>query len=268
MKLNHPLITKTAGLIATSFIRRWMGTLDSRWVLYEPEVDPALSCERPRLYLFWHEYVLLPLDRAGHADLTMLLSRHRDAEVLSRVAQHLGFGVVRGSTFDGASSALRDLIRISRRGHLTMTPDGPRGPRRVMAPGPIYLASKLGLPIVPMGFGYDRPWRLKSWDRFAVPRPYSRVRGIMGPEIRLPRRLDRDGLEHYRLQVERMVTRLSDEAEAWAEAGTPKIGERPFSRVMYRREAQATETSEIAPHGAAWTRRLSGSRYEPARSVA
>jgi hypothetical protein len=59
----------------------------------------------------------------------------------------------------------------------------------------------------------------------------------MGPEVRLPKRLDRDGLEHYRLEVERMITRLSDEAEAWAESGTTKEGERPFSHVMYRREA-------------------------------
>ena len=55
--------------------------------------------------------------------------------------------------------------------HLTITPDGPHGPRRRMAPGPIYLASKLGLPLVLMGYAYDRPWRLPSWDRFAVPRP-------------------------------------------------------------------------------------------------
>lgn len=244
MKLNHPLITKIAGLAATSLVRTWMGTLDMRWVLYDPSVDPALGTERPRLYLFWHENVLLPLDRAGHADLTMLLSRHRDAEILSRVAHHLGFGVVRGSTFDGASSALRDLIRLARRGHLTMTPDGPRGPRRVMALGPIFLASKLGLPIVPMGFGYDRPWRMNSWDRFALPRPFSRARAVIGPEIRLPRRLDRDGLEHYRREVERMITRLSQEAEAWAEAGTMKVGELPLPRVMYRREAYAATAIE------------------------
>ena len=55
--------------------------------------------------------------------------------------------------------------------NLTITPDGPRGPRRQLAQGPVYLASKLGMPIVAMGFGYDRPWRFNSWDRFAIPRP-------------------------------------------------------------------------------------------------
>ena len=236
MRLNHPFITNSAGLLATCLIRRWMATLDCRWALYDRSVDPALDVpDRRRLYLFWHEYVLLPLDRRGHANLTMLLSRHRDAEILSRVAHHLGFGVVRGSTFDGASASLRELIRTSRRSHLTMTPDGPRGPRRVMATGPIYLASKLGLPIVPMGYGYDRPWRMGSWDRFAIPRPWSRARCVMGPEMILPRKLDRDGLEHYRLEVERMVTRLTIAAETWAESGATKAGELPFPREPLRR---------------------------------
>ena len=106
----------------------------------------------------------------------MLLSRHRDAEILSHVAYHFGFDFVRGSTNRGGAAALRELLAKSRQMHLTITPDGPRGPRRRMAPGPIYLASKLGLPLVLMGYGYDRPWRLRSWDRFAIPRPCSRAR--------------------------------------------------------------------------------------------
>jgi hypothetical protein len=81
------------------------------------------------------------------------------------------------------------------------------------------------MPLVAMGLGYDRPWRLNSWDRFAVPRPYSRARGVVGPPMTIPPDLDRDGVEHYRLQVERVLNRLSCEAEAWAEAGTPKLGQ-------------------------------------------
>lgn len=250
MKLTHPLITNVAGLAMTAVIRRWMDTLDCRWALYDRSVDPAFDVpDRRRIYLFWHEYVLMPLDRRGHCNVTMLLSRHRDGDVAQRVARHYGFGVVRGSTNEGASTSLRELIQISRRSHLTITPDGPRGPRRVMAVGPIYLAAKLGLPIVPMGFGYDRPWRMNSWDRFAVPRPFSRARCVMGPEICLPRKLDRDGLEHYRVEVERLMNRLTLEAEAWAEAGTPKVGELPFLREILRRgnyEAVA-ETIESQP---------------------
>jgi hypothetical protein len=109
--------------------------------------------------------------------------------------------------------------------HLTITPDGPRGPRRRLAPGPIYLASKLGLPLVAMGYGYDRPWRMNSWDRFAIPRPFSRARAIPSPEIHVPPRLDRGGLEHFRRKVERLMNRLTQEAEAWAESRGRRSGQ-------------------------------------------
>jgi hypothetical protein len=106
-----------------------------------------------------------------------------------------------------------------------LTPDGPRGPRRRLAQGAIYLASTLQLPLVPMGFGYDRPWRADSWDRFAVPRPYSRARAVIGPPLTLPPSLDRTGIEQCRVRVEKLLNCLTDEAEAWAVAGTRKNGE-------------------------------------------
>jgi hypothetical protein len=83
----------------------------------------------------------------------------------------------------------------------------------------------LQLPLVVMGFGYDRPWRANSWDKFAVPKPFSRARAIIGPTMMLPRDLDRDGMEQSRLRVERLLNGLTEEAEAWAGAGTRKAGE-------------------------------------------
>jgi hypothetical protein len=91
--------------------------------------------------------------------------------------------------------------------------------------GPVYLASRLQLPLVVMGFGYDRPWRTNSWDRFAMPRPFSRGRAIIGPAMMVPRDLDRDGMENCRLRAERLLNDLTIEAEAWAVAGTRKAGE-------------------------------------------
>src|SRR5690606_8695626 len=127
----------------------------------------------------------------------MLLSANRDAELLSRAAMHMGFATVRGSTYSAPRRALRGLFRHSRDMHLTLTPDGPRGPRRVMSPGPIYLSSKLQIPLVLLGMGYDRPWRLSSWDRFAVPRPYSRARCVFSAAIQIPPHLTDHRLEVY-----------------------------------------------------------------------
>ncbi len=227
MKIQSPFLFGLAGLLGTAAIRAWMGTLECKAACYDRAVDPASPlCRGQKIYIFWHEYILLPLYLRGHCNLTMLLSRHRDAEVLSRVARQLGFAFVRGSTQRGGVAALRELLRQSRRMHLTLTPDGPRGPRRRMAPGPIYLASKLGLPLVVMGFGYERPWRVRgAWDQFAVPRPYSRARAVVSPEVHVPPELDREGLEHFRRRIEALQNRLCSEAEAWAESGAPRAGE-------------------------------------------
>ena len=115
--------------------------------------------------------------------------------------------------------------------HLTITPDGPRGPRRQLAPGCVYLASKLGLPLVVMGFGYDRPWRVRSAGTSSPSRgPTRRARAVPSGEIFVPPDLDRTGLEHFRQKIERLLNRLTAEAEAWAESGTRRIGEMKLER--------------------------------------
>ncbi len=231
MRLDRPFVTSLGGLLGSTAIRLWMDTLNYKVALYDPMVDPASpECRGQKIYIFWHEYILFPLSLRGHCNLAMLLSRHRDADILSRVAYHLGFEFVRGSTRRGGTAAIRELLRRSEKMHLTITPDGPRGPRRRLAPGAIYLASKLGLPLVLMGFGFDRPWRVRSWDRFAIPRPFSRARAVVAPEVRLPANLDRRGIEHYRVEVERLLNRMTEEAEAWAASGTRKVCQLSLSR--------------------------------------
>jgi len=232
MKIEHPLLHRFGGLLAAAAVRWWMSSLDYQVAYYDRRIDPYYSdCRGQRIYIFWHEYILFPLYLRGHCNLAMLLSHHRDAEILSHVAHHFGFEFVRGSTKRGGVSALRQLLDRSRRMHLTITPDGPRGPRRRLAPGCVYLASKLGLPLVVMGYGYDRPWRVRSaWDRFAIPRPGSRARAIPSGEIFVPPDLDRDGLEHYRMKIERLLNRLTAEAENWAESGKRKKGQMKIER--------------------------------------
>jgi lysophospholipid acyltransferase (LPLAT)-like uncharacterized protein len=226
LKFRTPaFLMNFAGHVGTIGLRAWMRSLDYRVAFYDRSIDPALGFEQSRIYVFWHENILIPLYLRGHCNLAMLLSQHGDADVLARVAHNFGFDCVRGSTYRGAARALLELRERSKRQHLTITPDGPRGPRRQMAQGPIYLASRLQLPLVVMGFGYDRPWRAKSWDRFAVPRPFSRARAIIGPPMSLPPLLDRTDLEHYRLRAERLLNCLTAEAEAWAVAGSPKAGD-------------------------------------------
>jgi lysophospholipid acyltransferase (LPLAT)-like uncharacterized protein len=227
-RYRSALAFKLGGLVAAKSILAWMHTLDARGVYYDRTIDPAFRAGEPRIYVFWHEYILLPLALRGHCHLSMLLSQHGDAEILARIAHHVGFDCVRGSSRRGGARALMELEEQSRNKYLTITPDGPRGPRRRLAMGPVYLASRLQLPLVVMGFGYDRPWRMNSWDQFAVPRPFSRARAVIGPPMTVPADLDRPSLENCRERVERLMNCLTGEAEAWAAAGTRKTGEMPI----------------------------------------
>jgi lysophospholipid acyltransferase (LPLAT)-like uncharacterized protein len=248
-------------LVSTAAIRQWMGTLDFKVDFGDPTVDPVHPCYRgAKIYIFWHENILMPLYLRGHCNISMLLSRHADANILDRVARMMGFGVVRGSTFRGGSTALRELAERAATGNLTITPDGPRGPRRRLAPGCVFLASTLGIPIVAMGLGYARPWRAGTWDRFAIPRPFTRARGIVSRAVHVPADLDRDGIESHRQGIERLLSHLSEEAEAWATGGGRRPGQRPVfkepSRVALRAAAERGDpgvplAEELARHGLA-----------------
>lgn len=265
MQTLKTLFERLGGLGGSAAIHAWMRTLEYKAAFYDQTIDPVDPGNLGRkIYIFWHENILLPIYLRGHCNIVMLLSRHRDAEVLSHAAEFLGFSHVRGSTFGGAYSALRELMRESEQFNLAITCDGPRGPRRVLAQGAIYLAAKLGLPLVPMGFGYDRPWRLRSWDRFAIPRPYSRARAVLGPAIRLPADLDRATLERERRRIERILNLLTNEAEAWAIAGTPKIGETALRREPARARKSAAACGTIHIGDAA----VSPPRYGTARRTA
>jgi len=251
MKIDNPWIHRLAALLGTAAVRRWMATLDYKVAYYDRSIDPVFpECRGRKIYIFWHEYILFPLYLRGHCRLAALLSRHRDAEILSYAAYHLGFEVVRGSTSRGGVTALRRLLHQGRHLNLAITPDGPRGPRRRLAPGAVYLASRLGMPLVAMGFGYDRPWRAPSWDRFAIPRPGSRARAITSPAVHVPPDLDRKGIEHYRGKIEALLNHLTELAEHWAAGG-------------YRLPEQHRLRKQTAPLDRTSGKRSSGLRPAP-----
>ncbi|QDS89372.1 hypothetical protein EC9_35710 [Rosistilla ulvae] len=241
MKLTSGWIGGSFSLGTSIAVRAWMKTLRFQISYYDQSHDPVnASYTTPGIYIFWHEYIPFMFYLRGHNDVAMLLSQHRDAETLARATRFVGFGTIRGSTSRGGITALRKMFRQGKSMNLTMTPDGPRGPRRELAAGCVYLASRLQLPLIPLGLGYDRPWRIRrAWDRFAVPRPGSRARAIMGPGIRIPAKADRDDLETYRRQVEVVLNQLTVAAEQWAETGQA-VGQ-PF-------------VASRAPRGLQWMR--------------
>lgn len=237
MRIKSPLLWKTAGLLGTMMLRTWTDTIDYKWAFYDPEIDGAYG-RRHYILLFWHEYILGPLFLRRQSDVTMLLSQHGDAEIVGRFADHLGMTCVRGSTFKGGAAAVKQILELKEHPIVAFTPDGPRGPRRQLAVGPVYLASKLRMPLVLLGVGYDRPWRANSWDRFALPRPFSRGRLISSPFLEIPKRLNKEDLEYFRVKTESLLNELTTLAENWAASGDTVLGESivcpgPKSSLMY-----------------------------------
>lgn len=218
-------------------LNAWMSTLNCRVFYHDPAADPAHPhFQGPAIFVFWHEYIPLPVYIRPHCRLAMLLSQHQDAEILSHMANFAGFETVRGSTSRGGTAALRELMERGKGMNLAITPDGPRGPRRQLAIGCIYLSSRLQVPIVPLGIGYDQPWRnRKAWDQFAIPKPYSRCRAILGTPIQIPANRSRHDLEGDRQWVERQLLDLTGLSEDWAESRFDIVGSQPAFRMCPRR---------------------------------
>jgi lysophospholipid acyltransferase (LPLAT)-like uncharacterized protein len=220
MKIRQPFFIRLAALAVSCLIRLWIGTLCHRHRSLRQDVNPQKRGLAGRfIYAFWHENLLLLAYFYAQRRIQVLISQHADGELIARVCGHLGFSTIRGSTTRGGADALRKLLRAGRICHLAVVPDGPRGPRRHLQLGPVYLASRSGLPIVPTGVGFDRPWRAGSWDRFALPRPWSRAVVVTAEPIVIPPGLDRDQLEPWRQHVDAVMQQVSQVAEEWAATG-------------------------------------------------
>lgn len=124
----------------------------------------------------WHGQMLPLLAHHRDEGVGVLVSEHRDGEIIARVVEAFGFATVRGSTSRGGSRALLEIVASLRRGReIAVTPDGPRGPRHHFAPGALVAAHRAGVPVVGVVAHVDRAWRLRSWDRFEIPKPFARI---------------------------------------------------------------------------------------------
>ena len=111
------------------------------------------------------------------------------------------------------------MLRAARTGELGITPDGPKGPRRRAQQGLVYLASRTGLPIVPLGYAYRRCWRFNSWDRFMLPKPFTVGHGVSGEPIEIPPGISTDDVAVHLGRVQAAMDSVTDIAETWAATG-------------------------------------------------
>ena len=197
---------KLLSLLGYLFIRLLHATLRVRHVR-AGNVDDA-----PQYILaFWHECVLMSLHSRWRNPITALISRSKDGEIVAGVVHLYGAETARGSSNKGGEVALREVLRDVRAGrNIVVTPDGPKGPHRVVKEGIVYIAQVSGLPVVPFYFTARNKKRLRSWDGQILPRPFSKALYLYGPPIQVPRGGD---VEEWRLKIERAMNEMAEEAE-------------------------------------------------------
>ncbi len=148
--------------------------------------------EGQALLAFWHNRILaLPPFYARHLPhrpIHVMISLSRDGQWISDVIRWFGLRSVRGSTSRHAVRAGKEMLDVlAERGNWgAVTPDGPRGPVYSMGAGLVQIAALSGVPIVPLRVDAERKWELRSWDRFQIPWPFSRVRFTLCPAIQVP----------------------------------------------------------------------------------
>jgi lysophospholipid acyltransferase (LPLAT)-like uncharacterized protein len=136
------------------------------------------------IFTLWHGEMLPLLWHHRHEGITVLISEHGDGEIIARVAESLGFRTVRGSTSRRADRALIGMSRVVESGiDVAFTPDGPRGPAESFAPGALIVAQHSGAPVVTVRVSAPRSWRMRSWDRFMIPKPFARVTIAYGDPV-------------------------------------------------------------------------------------
>lgn len=140
----------------------------------------------PFIYSLWHGHMLPLLYHHRDQGVAILISEHSDGEIIARIAASFGFRPIRGSTSRGAARALLGLARVlTDGGLLAITPDGPRGPAKSYAPGAAIVAQRTRAPVIGAAASAKWSWRLKTWDRFLIPLPFSVVHVAYSDPVRI-----------------------------------------------------------------------------------
>jgi lysophospholipid acyltransferase (LPLAT)-like uncharacterized protein len=184
------------------------------------------NCKAGRNAVFacWHSRLLtLPYyyyHRYGFTNLTMMVSRSRDGEIIKRLVAKFGIDSVRGSRTRGGSAAIKTLVRIARSGRDTaLALDGSKGPPEIVQPGVLMLAQLTGVPLIPLTVDASPKIHLNTWDRLVIPMPFARVHGVFADPMFIPR-ATRD-LTPYVEQLQHTMRRISARAAEAVGSRTP-----------------------------------------------
>lgn len=172
------------------------------------------------IYTSWHARMIALIYLLRRQGIQLLVSQHKDGEIIYQICRWLGYDGVRGSTTRGGMRALMEMVRRGKQGHdLAVTPDGPRGPGEVAQQGIIHIAQRTGLPMVPLAYAASPCWKFGSWDEFRLPKPFARVVVTVGEPIFVSRDLPEGSFEACRAALEATLRELTAQAELGVQSG-------------------------------------------------
>ena len=176
----------------------------------------------PPIYALWHGRLFYwSYFYRGQGRIHCLVSPSSDGEIIANILRLSGLSVIRGSSFKGGTRAFRGLIRIVKGGNsAAIIADGSRGPALKVQEGVIHLAMLTGAPILPVTYGAERALVLKSWDRFMIPWPFSRVAVIFGDPVYVRRDLTENQLEEKRIELEQRLNEITKRADDYFKSNT------------------------------------------------
>jgi hypothetical protein len=191
---RHPGVQRALAWLLGLYLSFALRT--TRWTLHGQEHMAPHAQGAPAVVAFWHERLPLIamvwlIARRMYPDSPArphaLVSHHRDGRFIGGVIRRFDIAVVLGSSSRGGAAGFRRLRGLLACGdHIGITPDGPRGPRRVAAPGVAQLAALSGCPVLPCAAQTSRRWEMRSWDRMVIPQPFGRGVVVCGPTITVP----------------------------------------------------------------------------------
>lgn len=211
-KLGALVLPRVAAPVLSALARSWrLETLGrEHW-------DRAYA--RPgMLATLWHGRMVLGMPAQAGRGLCVLVSPSGDGQLVLPLLERFGYAWVLGSSNKNPARAVREIVeRLEAGGRIVITPDGPRGPRHSTNPGPAWIARATGFPILPVGLVADRAWRLKSWDRFTIPKWRARVIVSYAEPLEVGSAASEDELARVTEEMKRRM--LAAEVEAFRHLG-------------------------------------------------
>lgn len=211
VRISPQFAGRAISLVMKGLALTWRWRFDDRGGWLE---HPAAGA--PILWVVWHNRIGMAPQMYWkwfrHRSVAVLTSASKDGEVLAETCRHFTMKAARGSSSRRGAAALRECLSWVKKDHdVCITPDGPRGPRYRLQPGIIRLAAHTGAPMLPVHLRPHRAWRLKSWDGFLIPWPFTRVDVILDPAWPVAKTSDESTLELERARLEDVMRRGADD---------------------------------------------------------